>query len=86
MVKNHKWILDINRALYVELKHFSLDEGKTINELCKPAIEAFNNELLKIRDSIISARKKQMEEAMLSQVPLKVPGHETDPLQYVPAF
>lgn len=86
MPKDHKWTLEISRALYVELKHFSLDEGMSINELCKPAIDAFNNELLKIRENIISARKKQLEEAALAQVPLVVSGHQVNPLEYAPAF
>lgn len=80
------WTLPVERVLYNDLKKMSIDEGKALNDLCLPAIIAFRSELMKIRDSIIAVRKKQLEDAALAQVPLIVPGHQTDPLQYIPAF
>lgn len=86
MRDSHKWNLEINRALYIELKKLSLDDGKSINEFCKSAIDSFKNELIKIRDNANFVKKKQMEDAALAQVPLVVPGHEVNPLEYAPAF
>lgn len=79
-----KWTISIERSLYTELKHMSFDEGMTINEFAKPAVDAFKNELLKLREQTLASRQKQREDAELaaSAPPLLVSGHveESSPI------
>ena len=77
-----RWNLNIPRALYNELKHMSIDEGKSINQFCQPAIDIFMSELVKLRDQTLATRKQQQEEAKLvAENPLEVSGQEIDLLQ-----
>ena len=77
----HKWTIQTERSIYNELKHMSIDEGKTINEFCKPAIELFKNELVNIIERTQETRRHQKEEAQLVEShPLHVSGQEEDPL------
>ena len=77
----HQWMLYIERSLYNDLKHICLDEGQSINEFCKPAIDVFKNELIKIRDSSLTTRKKQFEDARITaEHPLPVTGVPVEPI------
>ena len=43
----------------------SIDEGKSVNQFCQPAIDVFMSELVKLRDQTLAIRAKQQEEAQL---------------------
>jgi len=58
-----RWNINIPRALYNELKHMSIDEGKPLSQFCKPALDILTSELVKLRDETLATRKKQLEEA-----------------------
>jgi len=79
-----KWNVSIPYSLYNELKHISIDEAQTINEFCKPAIDIFINELIKLRDATLATRKKQYEDAKLaSENPLVVTGRAIEPISEI---
>lgn len=79
-----QWVVLVERSLYNELKHMCLDEGKSINEFCKPAIDVFKNELIKLRDSTLAIRQKQHEDAKIAaEHPLVVTGIPIEPISEV---
>lgn len=43
----------------------SIDEGKSVNQFCQPAIDVFLSELVKLRDQTLATRAKQQEAAQL---------------------
>jgi len=43
----------------------SIDEGKSVNQFCQPAIDVFMSELVKLRDQTLATRAKQLEEAQI---------------------
>lgn len=75
MEEYYRWNLNIPRALYNDLKHMSIDEGKSINHFCQPAIDIFISELVALRDQTLAVRAKQREEAeIVASHPLEVSG------------
>ncbi len=80
----HKWTIPTERSLYNQLKHMSIDEGKTLNELCEPAIKVFKNELVNIINSVLAARQKQEEESrIVAENPMPVSGQYEPPIQTI---
>jgi len=43
----------------------SIDEGKSVNQFCQPAIDIFMSELVKLRDQTLATRAKQIEESQM---------------------
>lgn len=60
-----KWTINTPRSLYNEIRHMSIDEGKSVNQFCQPAIDVFMSELVKLRDQTLATRAKQLEEAQI---------------------
>lgn len=59
------WGIPFPKSLKHELDHLALDEDKTTLGLCKPEIEDFIASLVKKRETILSIRAKQKEEAQI---------------------
>lgn len=82
----------INKAVLLKLKAYAEETEQTFENVIKTEFEAFEQTLLnkareidEIRFKAIEEMKKQRDEQELAaQFPLKVPGHEVDPIANEP--
>lgn len=68
--------IHIPRSLYVKLKTYAVEEGKTLWVLARSERERFISDLVSLTATIETTRLKQKEEAqMVQENPMVVSGH-----------